>query len=97
VKPESRTTITEEEMRILHLLRKPPGSLARDLMERQSREHELTMVLIPGAVATPADLTGRVLALVADGSGDHAPGDPGMLDYSELLEMIFDQDKAFCW
>ncbi len=84
-------------MKILHILREPEDAFSREVMERQSREHRITVVATAGASASMASLPGRKMALW-DGGGADATGAlvPG-ITYGDLLDLIFRHDRLFCW
>jgi len=72
----------------LHLLKADSGALAGPVIERNRREPgaRVTVVLLDGAAppALPGDVTVRRLA-------------PGDLDYSALLDLIFEADHVITW
>jgi hypothetical protein len=74
--------------RFLHLLKGDSAALARPVIEQNSREAEatVTVVLLDGAPSAglPDAVTVRRL-----GSGD--------LDYSSLLDLIFEADHVITW
>jgi hypothetical protein len=73
---------------VLHLLKRDSSPLAAPVIEamRRGTENRATVVLLAGAVA-PAlapDITVRRLA-------------DGDLDYSALLDLIFEADRVITW
>ena len=74
--------------RFLHLLKVDSGALAAPVIERNRLEPgaRVTVVLLDGAAAPalPAGVTVRRLA-------------PGDLDYSALLDLIFESDHVITW
>jgi len=73
---------------VLHLLKRDASPLAAPVIDAMRRETEspVTVVLLAGAVA-PAlapDITVRHLA-------------DGDLDYSALLDLIFEADRVITW
>ena len=84
-------------MKILHILREPADAFSREVMERQSREHQITVVVTGEASSSMAGLPGRKMAL-GDGGGADATGAPVPgITYGDLLDLIFRHDRLFCW
>jgi len=73
---------------VLHLLKRDSPPLARPVIEamRRAASDPVTVVLLPGAVAPalPSDVSVRRLA-------------EGDLDYSALLDLIFQADRVISW
>lgn len=74
--------------RYLHLLKSDSGPLAAPVIESLGREPEssVTVVLLDDAPPPRLPATARLLRL-----GD------GPLDYSGLLDLIFEADRVVCW
>ncbi|MBI2527706.1 MAG: hypothetical protein HYV93_17205 [Candidatus Rokubacteria bacterium] len=74
--------------RYLHLLKSDSGQLAAPVIESIGREPDssVTVVLLDDAPPPPLPHTARLLRL-----GD-AP-----LDYSGLLDLIFEADRVIVW
>ncbi len=74
--------------RFLHLLKGDSAALARPVIEENSREAEatVTVVLLDGAAS--ASLPDAVIV--------HRLG-AGDLDYSALLDLIFEADHVITW
>ena len=84
-------------MRLLHLLRKPPDTLTKEMLEKQSHEHEITVVLIQQGVLTEVELPGHVFALDEDLLKEGLERNASKISYRELLGLIFDHERIFCW
>ncbi|MEJ5375917.1 MAG: hypothetical protein WHX93_05015 [bacterium] len=84
-------------MKILHLLRKAPGSLFHEVLESQRRAHQLTIVLFPEAVVGKLELPGEILELAPQWGGVDGPRLYPRIDCLRLLELIFCHDRVFCW
>ena len=73
---------------VLHLLKRDSPPLAVPIIDAMRREtaSPVTVVLLAGAQAPalPAGVTVRRLA-------------PGDLDYSSLLDLIFEADRVITW
>jgi hypothetical protein len=71
--------------RFLHLVKRDSPSMAAAVVEQTSREPgaEVTVVLLDGTLPTPAGVT--VKRLGSD------------LDYSQLLDLIFESDHVVTW
>ncbi len=74
--------------RFLHLLRGDSAALAAPVIEKNYREPgaEVTVVLLDGATPPPLPPGARVRRL-ADSD----------LDYSSLLDLIFESDHVISW
>ena len=74
--------------RFLHLLKGDSGAVAGPVIEAQSGEPgaDITVVLLEGATPLPLPASVRIRRL---GAGD--------LDYSSLLDLIFDSDHVITW
>ncbi len=73
---------------VLHLLKPDASPLAAPVITAMQRESEtpVTVVLLAGAVA-PALAPGITVRRLADGD----------LDYSALLDLIFEADRVITW
>jgi hypothetical protein len=72
----------------LHLLKGDAGTIAAPVIARNSEEPgvDVTVVLLHGAPHLPLPARVRVRRLGEDG-----------LDYSSLLDLIFDSDHVIAW
>ncbi len=84
-------------MKVLYILRKQPDELAKEMIEKQSPEHEITVVLIQDAVLMQENLPGHVLALDDDARKRSVPQNIPKIGYEELLSLIFKNDRTLCW
>lgn len=85
-------------MKILHLLRKPPGKLFYQVVGFQREAHQLTIVLFPDVGAVEEELPGHVAELAEKGCCKRAsPGGYPRISYGDLLDLIFQHEKVFCW
>jgi hypothetical protein len=84
-------------MKLLHIVRKPPGKLFDQVVGSQGRGHEITIVLFPEVDTHGRTLPGQVLELGLGGQGKGALRGHPEIGYAELLELIFQQDRVFCW
>jgi hypothetical protein len=85
-------------MKILHLLREPPGKLFYQVVGSQKEAHQLTIILFPEVGAIQEELPGRVAELVKKSRSKKAsPGAYPRISHGELLDFIFQHDKVFCW
>ena len=84
-------------MKILYILRKQPDGLAKEMIEIQSHEHEITVVLIQEAVLMKENLSGHVLALDDDVRKRSVSQNIPKIGYEELLSLIFKNDRTLCW
>ncbi|MEE9529794.1 MAG: hypothetical protein V3W52_02290 [Syntrophobacteria bacterium] len=84
-------------MKILYILRKQPDGLAKEMIEKQSHEHEITVVLIQEAVLMKENLPGHVLALDDDVRKRSVSQNIPKIGYEELLSLIFKNDRTLCW
>lgn len=85
-------------MKILHLLPKPPGKLFYQMVRSQSGAHRLTIVLFPEAGPIEGELPGRVAELAETGWNKKAsPGPYPRISHGDLLDLIFQHEKVFCW
>lgn len=84
-------------MKVLHILRKSQDDLARETIERQPDNVEVTVVLIQEAVSLRERLTKRLLVLEDDVRDMHVDMDIPRISYHDLLNLIFEHDKVFCW
>jgi sulfur relay protein TusB/DsrH len=88
-------------MKILHVIKEKDHDLALStaLGQREDSSNDITLLLIHDAVLTREDsLEGlKVLALKDDaGARGIKPVFP-LIDYQEMLKLIFDSDKVICW
>jgi len=74
--------------RFLHLLKDDSAALARPVIEQNSREAGATVTIVLLNGAAPGGLPGGVTVRRL-GSGD--------LDYSTLLDLIFEADHVITW
>jgi hypothetical protein len=74
--------------KFLHLLKADAGAIAAPVIERNSREPgvDVTVVLLHGAPRPSLPAGVRVRRFGEDG-----------LDYSSLLDLIFDSDHVITW
>ena len=74
--------------RFLHLLKGDSGAIAGPVIEAQSREPgaDITVVLLDGAAPPSLPPSARCRRLGTDD-----------LDYSSLLDLIFDSDHVITW
>jgi sulfur transfer complex TusBCD TusB component (DsrH family) len=67
------------------------------MIEKQSQHHEITIVLIQEAVHLEEQLPSRVIALTEDLWRKGLDGKIPEISYGELLTLIFNHDRVFCW
>ncbi len=84
-------------MKILYLLRSQPDDLVKEMIVRQSSEHEITIVLIQDAVYMEENLPGHILALEDDLRERSLSPNAPIINYNKLLSLIFQHDKVLCW
>jgi hypothetical protein len=74
--------------KFLHLLKGDEGAIAAPVIARNSEEPgvDVTVVLLHGAPRPPLPARVHVRRLGEDG-----------LDYSSLLDLIFDSDRVTAW
>ena len=84
-------------MKILHILREPADAFCQEVMERQGREHRITVVALQEASGSLEDLPGHKVALEDKSEGDSPRLALPRVGYGELLDLIFEHDRLFCW
>ncbi|MGQ9858538.1 MAG: hypothetical protein ACUVS3_07590 [Thermodesulfobacteriota bacterium] len=84
-------------MRILHILRGTPGNLFYQVLSSQTMQHQLTIVLFPEADPGKTQLPGRILELAPRKKAGCRPRLHPLIDYQELLDLIFTHERVFCW
>ena len=84
-------------MKILFLLHSQPDDLVKEMIEKQSLEHEVKIVLIQDAVGLEESLPGQILALEDDLQKRSISGNVPTIGYNELLGLIFQNDRVLCW
>lgn len=87
----------EDPLSILHIVRKTPGGLFYQVVRSQGRALRLTVVLFPGADLGVSDLPARILELAARKKQGRGSGLRPKISYSELLDLVLQHQKVFCW
>lgn len=89
------------EMKILHVIKEKDHYLALStaLGQREDSSNDITLLLIHDAVLTREDsLKGlKVLALKDDAEARGTKPTYPLVDYQEMLKLIFDSEKVICW
>jgi hypothetical protein len=78
-------------MKILHLLRRPPDPLALEVISEQGRRHDLCVVALHPDAGDVPRLQGVDLLMLQEDQRDRTIG------FDELVRLIFEHDKVFCW
>jgi sulfur transfer complex TusBCD TusB component (DsrH family) len=84
-------------MKVLYLVRNQPDDLVKEMIENQSTEHEINIVLIQDAVRMAESLPGRLFALEDSLQKRSFSRHIEAIGYKELLEFIFQNDRVLCW
>ena len=83
-------------MKILYLIRRQPDDLVKEMIEKQSAEHEINIVLIQDAMRMAESLPGRLFALEDGLQKRSLSRNIQAIGYKELLEFIFQNDRVLC-
>ena len=84
-------------MKILHLFRNAPGAMAKDMIEAQSAENNITAVLIQKATVWTGNLPCDILVLEEDLMEKPTSFNRPTIGYRELLGLIFQNDSVISW
>lgn len=84
-------------MKILHILRNRE-ELPVEIAGEQSREHEVSILLMHDAVLWNPDVKGiKVYVSLQDVRARGAASEHEMLDYIEIVSKIFSHDRVISW
>lgn len=84
---------------ILHIIKSPFDSNALDIIRAHIKVHEVAVLLMQDGVLD-ADIVDMDLKLYASKADVEARGigmDADLLDYGEIVDLIFSSDKVICW
>ena len=85
-------------MKILHLIRTPHETLARDLAGHQQAAHEVSVLLLQdGVFGSPAVGSLPVYTLRADLEARGLPAGPRAIDYDGAVRLIAEHDRVVVW
>lgn len=87
----------DDSVGILHIVRKAPGGLFYQVVRSQRNARRLTIVLLPGAQIGDVDLPGQILELGSRKKGGKNTGLVPRISYPELVDLIFEHQRIFCW
>ena len=81
-------------MKILHIIRNPNDATPLEIARSQSKEHEVSVLLLHDAVYANPDI--QVYACAADA---RARGiiRHDCVDYKQIAKMLFEYDKVVSW
>jgi len=82
---------------ILHIIKDSSDSYPFSIIEIQKKDHNVTVLLIHDAVYISEDKGVKTVACKADvlARGIHSPWE--LLDYEDMVELIFQCDRVICW
>jgi sulfur relay protein TusB/DsrH len=91
--------------RILHILKEPDSALALDMIRQESQGpgEQVSVLLIQEAVAKPLNLDPKLKVYLLkedlDERGIQLPPRPDyhLVNYSEMLDLIYEADKLVTW
>ncbi len=83
--------------KILHLMRKRGDELALKTVERQSRDNQVTCLLLHDATLSPPQLSIPCYALKEDVEARGISLDIPLIDFGRFVELIFEHDSVICW
>ncbi len=81
-------------MKILHIIRNPNDTTPMEIAKSQSKEHEVSILLIHDAVYASPGLRSYACAKDAEARGVMAHERVG---YDRIVEMLFEYDKVVSW
>jgi sulfur transfer complex TusBCD TusB component (DsrH family) len=84
-------------MKILHLVRKAGDPFPFGIMENQSQESQVTCVLIQDACLITPPIKVPCYLLKEDAQARGVTTSLPLIDFKQLIDMIFDHDRLTCW
>ncbi len=84
-------------MKILHLVKKANDSFPFWIMENQCQQNQVTCVLIQDACLTTRPIKVPCYLLKEDAEARGITTTLPVIDFKQLINMIFDHDRLNCW
>lgn len=84
---------------ILHIIKSSSDSIALDVVKVHVKVHEVAVLLIQDGVlgAGLVDTDVKLYASKADVEARSIGVDADLLDYGEIVDLIFGSEKVICW
>lgn len=84
-------------MKILHIIRNVDEKTAIELAKFQSKSNDVAVLLIQDGVYIKLDKSFNTYACLKDVEARNISVDYKLVDYSEIVKLIFEYDKAIVW
>lgn len=84
-------------MKILHLVKQVNDLYAHEAMGNQRGENQVTCVLTQDATLSVPKLDVPIFALKEDVQARGATVNVPLVDFDQLVDMVFEHDAVTCW
>lgn len=84
-------------MKILHLIKRVNDLYAQAAIQAQQGENQTSCVLIQDATLSVPELNVPVFALKEDVQARGGSPNVPLIDFDQLVDMLFEHDAVVCW